>query len=226
MPTRFDFWGSLGQHAREFVCNPAVRDNYMSFVGRNQLDWTDPAVAMTLVANLSLGAPFSRGVIKCSDAFLAGRVLGDLLGAAYNTAPDKELAAKFEPVVEWAQLEALRFAIEMKQMSDITEQVVTPMPALSRDPAKRFDATVELAQWVRTDLISKRHPFHQACFDLGYRHAMLFNLLAEQSISRDAPPTISAKCATLALSNKGTSLMSDPEHRLDAPLQLLAYHQF
>ncbi|MBI6949360.1 hypothetical protein [Pseudomonas koreensis] len=184
VPTRFDFWGSLGQHAREFVCNPAVRNNYMPFVGLNQLDWTDPAVAMTLVANLSQGAPFPRGVIKCSDAFLAGRVLGDLLGAAFNTAPDKELAAKFEPLVEWAQLEALRFAIEMKQMYDISEEVLTPMPMLSKDPAKRVEATVELAQWVSTDLISKRHPFHQACFDLGYRHAWLFYLLGAQAIGR------------------------------------------
>lgn len=180
VPTRFDFWGSLGQHAREFVCNPAVRNNYMPFVGFSQLDWTDPAVAMTLVTNLSQGNPFPRGVIKCSDAFLVGRVLGDLLGAAFNTAPDKELAAKFEPLVEWAQLEALRFAIEMKQMYDITDEIITPMPMLSRDPAKRMQATVELAQWVSTDLISQRHPFHQACFDLGYRHAWLFNLLAAQ----------------------------------------------
>lgn len=187
VPTRFDFWGSLGQHAREFVCNPAVRNNYMPFVGFNQLDWTDPAVAMTLVTNLSQGNPFPRGVIKCSDAFLVGRVLGDLLGAAFNTAPDKELAAKFEPLVEWAQLEALRFAIEMKQMYDITDEIITPMPMLSRDPAKRMQATVELAQWVSTDLISKRHPFHQACFDLGYRHAWLFNLLAAQHADQADP---------------------------------------
>jgi len=187
VPTRFDFWGSIGQHAREFVSNPSVRNNYMPFVGLNQLDWTDPAVAMTLVTNLSLGAPFPRGVIRCSDAFWAGRVLGDLVVAAFNAAPDKVHAARIEPMVEWAQLEALRYAIEMKQMYDITEEIVTPMPMLSNQPTKRLKATEELAQWVRTDLISKRHPFHQACFDLGYRHALLFNLLSEQAIDRLSP---------------------------------------
>ncbi|KRP64698.1 hypothetical protein [Pseudomonas orientalis] len=187
VPTRFDFWGALGQHAREFVSNPAVRNNYMPFVGLNQLDWTDPAVAMTLVANLSLGAPFPRGVIKCSDAFLTGRVLGDLAVAAFNAVPDKVHAARIEPMVEWAQLEALRFAIEMKQMYVIAEEVVTPMPMLSNDPAKRLESTEMLAQWVRADLISKQHPFHQACFDLGYRHALLFNLLSEQAIDRLSP---------------------------------------
>lgn len=180
VPTRFDFWGALGQHAREFVSNPAVRNNYMPFVGLNQLDWTDPAVAMTLVANLSLGAPFPRGVIKCSDAFLTGRVLGDLAVAAFNAAPDKVHAARIEPMVEWAQLEALRFAIEMKQMYDITEEVVTPMPMLSNDPAKRLEATEQLANWVRADLISDQHPFHQACYDLGLSHALLFTLMEKK----------------------------------------------
>lgn len=181
VPTRFDFWGSLGQHAREFVCNPAVRHNYMPFVSRSQLDWTDPAVAMTLVANLSVGVPFPRGVIKCSDAFRVGRVLGDLAVAAFNATPDREHAAKIEPLVEWAQLEALRYAIEMKQMYDITEEVVTPMPHLSSEPSKRFEAAQELANWVTSYLIGPHHPLHQACFELGYRHAIVFDLLEEGS---------------------------------------------
>lgn len=187
VPTRFDFWGSLGQHAREFVCNPAVRNRYMPYMSRNQLDWTDPVVAMPLVENLSAGVPFPGGTIKCSDAFLAGRALGDLALAAFNAAPDKEHAARIEPMVEWAQLEALRYAIEMKQMYDVTEEIVTPIPMLSNDPSRRLQATEDLASWVRADLISDRHPFHQACFDLGLREAMLFRLSEEGSLDRFPP---------------------------------------
>lgn len=187
VPIRFDFWGSLGQHAREFVCNPAVRNRYMPYMSRNQLDWTDPVVAMPLVENLSAGVPFPGGIIKCSDAFLAGRALGDLALAAFNAAPDKEHAARIEPMVEWAQLEALRYAIEMKQMYDVTEEIVTPMPMLSNDPSKRLQSTEDLANWVRSDLISDRHPFHQACFDLGLREAMLFRLSEERSTDCSSP---------------------------------------
>ncbi|NWA41100.1 hypothetical protein HX871_18810 [Pseudomonas reactans] len=187
VPTRFEFWGSLGQHAREFVCNPAVRNWYMPYMSQNQLDWTDPVVAMPLVENLSAGVPFQGGTIKCSDAFLVGRALGDLALAAFNAAPDKEHAARIEPMVEWAQLEALRYAIEMKQMYDVTEEIVTPIPRLSNDPSRRLQATEDLANWVRTDLISDRHPFHQACFDLGLREAMLFRLSEEGSINRFPP---------------------------------------
>lgn len=224
VPTRFDFWGSLGQHARAFVSNPAVRNNYMPFVGLNQLDWTDPAVAMTLVANLSLGAPFPGGVIRCSDAFLTGRVLGDLAVAAFNSAPDKVHRARIEPTVEWARLEAMRFAIEMKQMYDLAEEVVTPMPMLSDDPAKRLEATEELAQWVRTDLISERHPFHQACFDLGYRHALLFNLLSEQAIDHLSPDEPRAAASIVRSILKGA--LSRAEGSQGQVFQSSGFHQF
>lgn len=176
VPTRFDFWGSLGQHAREFVCNPSVRNWYMPFMSINQMDWTDPAIAVPLIENLSQGAPFPGGVIKCSDAFSVGRVLGDLAVAAFNASPDKEHASKIEPLVEWTHLEALRFAVEMKQMYDVAQEVTTAMPTLSSDPYQRFQATQDLAAWVSDDLISNRHPFHQACFDLGFREALLFTL--------------------------------------------------
>ncbi|MCK8654637.1 hypothetical protein [Pseudomonas umsongensis] len=53
---------------------------------------------------------------------------------------------------------------------------------LSNDPSKRLQATEDLANWVRTDLISDRHPFHLAYFDLGLREAMLFRLSEEGSI--------------------------------------------
>ncbi|MFN1266864.1 hypothetical protein [Pseudomonas lundensis] len=229
VPTRFDFWGSLGQHAREFVSSPAVRNNYMPFVGHSQLDWTDPAVAMTLVANLSLGTPFPRGVIKCSDAFLAGRVLGDLVVAAFNAAPDKVHAARIEPMVEWAQLEALRFAIEMMQMHNITEEIVTPMPMLSNDPSERLRATEKLAHWVRTDLISERHPFHQACFDLGYRHALLFNLLSERSTDCISPDETKAAACIVRSILKGALSQAEGSQGLtfQSPsfLQLMAFLQ-
>lgn len=224
VPTRFDFWGSLGQHAREFVCNPAVRNRYMPYMSRNQLDWTDPVVAMPLVENLSAGVPFPGGTIKCSDAFLAGRALGDLVLAAFNAAPDKEHAARVEPMVEWAQLEALRYAIEMKQMYDVTEEIVTPIPMLSNDPSRRLQATEDLANWVRTDLISDRHPFHQACFDLGLREAMLFRLSEEGSIDCFPPDRPRAAALLIRRILKGAILrMKGSQGQL---LQSAGYRDF
>lgn len=78
-----------------------------------------------MLNDLSIFQATYVNVIKCSDAFLTGRVLGDLAVASFNSAPDKVHAARIEPMVEWAQLEALRFAIEMKQKYNIMEEVVT-----------------------------------------------------------------------------------------------------
>lgn len=37
VPIRFDFWGKLGEYAREFVCNTTVRDRHMPFISHNEL---------------------------------------------------------------------------------------------------------------------------------------------------------------------------------------------
>lgn len=78
VPIRFDFWGKLGEYAREFVCNTAVRDRYMPFISHNELDWTNPEVAIPLIESLSGYSPFAGGMIRCSDAFHAGVTLGTL----------------------------------------------------------------------------------------------------------------------------------------------------
>ena len=131
--------------------------------------------------DLPKGVPFAGGVITCGEAFRVGRVLGDLAFAAFNASPDREHAAKIEPMVEWAHLEALRFAIEMQQMCESAHEVTQAMPALSGDPARRLKATEELSAWVSADLISNRHPFHQASFNLGYQSALTYTLLYERA---------------------------------------------
>lgn len=226
VPTRFEFWGSVGKHAREFVSNAAVRNQYMPFVKRQQLDWTDPAVGMTLVANLSLGEPFTGGMIKCSDAFLVGRVLGNLIVAAYNAAPDKPHADKIEPMVEWDQLEALRFAVEMKQIASAAKEVTEPMPVLSYDPARRLAAAEAIAQWVMRDLIGDRHPFHQACFDLGCRYALLFNLVEEGAADCLGPDTPADAAKAIRRILLGALDLVDDGHRaLSSPgyIQLMSF---
>lgn len=167
VPTRFEFWGMLGDYAREFVCNEGVRNQYMPFIGNHELDWTDPEIAIPLIEILTGKAPFAGGMVRCSDAFNAGLVLGSLVQAAENAALSDEHATRFEPWVRWSDIEALRYAIEMKQISDISEEVTSPIPSLSTHPAHRLLAARELIEWVLKHLIGSMHPVHQEFFLLG-----------------------------------------------------------
>ncbi|MCI1146513.1 hypothetical protein MOP98_12565 [Stenotrophomonas maltophilia] len=182
VPTRFDFWGSLGRHAREFIANPAARHNYMPFIGANQMDWTDPFVGMTLVSILTEGAPFPGGLIGCEQAFAVGRALGDLVMAADGSDKGDHQAAVLEPMLVWSLLEVVRVGIELRQISINTDDVLSPMPSVSVSPELRLRRAVELSEWVLSDLIGPDHPIHQACFELGFNYASIFNVIEEADL--------------------------------------------
>ncbi|WP_017911280.1 hypothetical protein [Xanthomonas sp. SHU 166] len=179
VPIRFDFWGSLGRHVREFIANPAVRQNYMPFIFANQMDWTDPFVGMTLVSNLTAGTPFPNGLISCEEAFFAGRAFGDLAMAVSGAAQGAHHATVLEPMLAWSELEAVRFGIEMKQIYDMAVEVTAPMPALTSRPELRLQRLEQLVEWVALELIGSKHPAHQACFEIGFSHALVFNWIED-----------------------------------------------
>ncbi|MCC8592694.1 hypothetical protein [Xanthomonas euvesicatoria] len=201
VPVRFDFWGSLGRYAREFVANPAVRQNYMPFISASQLDWTDPVVGMTLVSNLTAGSPFPNGLIGCEEAFAVGRTLGDLGIAAHSSSQSHQHAAVLEPMLEWSQLEAVRYGVEMLQMSNASIEVVKPMPTLSNRSEQRLERLQELVDWVALDLIGSDHPAHQACFEIGFSNALLFDWIEDGAADPYAGPaaTEAAKSARRVL---------------------------
>ncbi|VFR84741.1 hypothetical protein ISE1_3683 [plant metagenome] len=189
VPVRFDFWGSLGRYAREFVANPAVRQNYMPFISASQLDWTDPVVGMTLVSNLTAGSPFPNGLIGCEGAFAVGRALSDLGIAAGSSSQSPQHAAVFEPMLEWSQLEAVRYGVEMLQISNASIEVSRPMPTLSNRSEQRLERLQELVDWVALDLIGSDHPAHQACFEIGFSSALLFDWIEDAGADPYTGPT-------------------------------------
>ncbi len=175
IPIQFEFWGMPGQYAREFVCNPGVRDHYIPYLSRHELDWTDPEIAIPLIDNLSGSTPFQGGVVRCSDAFKVGLAIGTLVLVASNASRSPDHAEKLAPLTRWADLEALRFAIEMKQIYDISNEVRVPMPTLSSSPELRLSSATALATWISDELIGSDHRVHQYCFKLGMDGVLLFS---------------------------------------------------
>lgn len=180
LPTRFEFWGSLGQYARDFVCNPGVRDLYMPYIAHNDLNWTDPEVALPLIQNLAQGTPFSGGQIRCSDAFKVGMAIGTLIIALRSAAASEAVALKWEPLVCWSQYEVLRYAVEMQQIWLGTDDIAEPIPTLTNDPQQRLRAAEAMRHWIFSQLLGRGHPFHQHCFELGCSGPLLFGDLALQ----------------------------------------------
>lgn len=183
-PVYFEFWGSLGDYAREFICYPDVRGRYMAYIDRHGFDWTHPNVAFPLLGNICGDIPFPDGIVRCSEAFNAGVKLGlhELLA---NIADKSEAEAhKLSPLLQWSMLEATRVAIEMAEIYRTVKEVDVPPPPLSTAPDKCASSTTELCEWATKHLIGGDHPVHQCCFELGRRGAAFFSDWLDESERR------------------------------------------
>lgn len=180
-PVYFEFWGTLGDYAREFISSPDVRGRYMAYIDRHGFDWTHPDVAFPLIGNICGDIPFPNGIVRCGEAFNAGVKLGllELLGKISNESEDE--ARKLIPLFQWSMLEATRVAIEMAEIYRTVKEVDEPPPPLSTAPDKRASSTAELCKWAAKHLIGGDHPVHQRCFELGRWGAAFFSEWLDES---------------------------------------------
>lgn len=174
VPLYFEFWGQLGDYSRDFICNPAVRHQYMPYIAAGDLDWTEPVVAYPLLNSVLGRTPFPRGVIRCGDLFGAGLALHTLEWVTKCADASEEAERALGPFLKWAELSALCYAIEMKQIYDSSSEISEPIPAISNKRDRRLGGIRALIQWVHVHLIGDQDPVHRACFDLGGKSVLAY----------------------------------------------------
>lgn len=175
LPVYFEFWGSLGDHAREFVSHPGVRERYVPYIDGQEVDWTHPVVAMPLLGQISGKVPFPEGLIRCSDAFMAGVSIGIHEFLAWVADSSETENEKLKALLKWCTLDLLMVGIEMAEIARTSQEIDELPPPISESREKRLNATRALAQWTMDHLIGDDHPLHQASFQLGRAGAVFFS---------------------------------------------------
>lgn len=174
IPYYFEFWGAVGDYAREFVSHVGVRNRYMSYLAQGDMDWTHPLVAMPLLNTISGNIPFPEGVVRCSDAFKAGIALGLIETLAGLIAPPPEAGHPLKAMQEWAFLEALHVSIELSEIYKASTTITQAPPPLSYPMEFRVSSVKALSHWILTELLGPDYPLHQASFVLGHKGAFFF----------------------------------------------------
>lgn len=175
IPVHFEFWGVLGEYAREFVSHPLVRGRYLPYIDQAGLDWTEPSVALPLLGIIAGDVPFRGGEIHCSDAFSAGVTLGlhEMLARISDESIVEE--KKLRALASWTLLECIRVGVEMAEIYRTTEEVREPPPTISSAKGKRTASAMALGDWVEEHLIGAQFPIHQLCFQIGRSGAAFFS---------------------------------------------------
>lgn len=175
LPFYFEFWGTLGDHAREFVSHPGVRQRYLPFIDSQEVDWTHPVVAMPLLGQISGKTPFPEGLIRCSDAFMAGVSIGTYEFLTSVADASETESGKLRALLKWCMLDLLKVGIEMAEIARTSEEIDEPPPPISESRKQRRSSTIALAEWTMDHLIGHDHPLHRASFELGRAGAVYFS---------------------------------------------------
>lgn len=175
LPVYFEFWGTLGDHAREFVSHPGVRERYLPFIHSQEVDWTHPVVAMPLLGQISGKVPFPEGLIRCSDAFMAGVSIGIYEFLTWVADASETESEKLRALLKWCMLDLLKVGIEMAEIARTSEEIDEPPPPISESRKQRRSSTIALAEWTMDHLIGHDHPLHRASFELGRAGAVYFS---------------------------------------------------
>ncbi|BAL27103.1 hypothetical protein [Azoarcus sp. KH32C] len=174
-PIYFEFWGVLGDYAREFICHQDVRERYIPYIEHYGLDWTHADVALPLIGNICGDIPFPDGVVRCSDAFETGIKLGLHEALAKISQESANEERNLAALMRWTLLEATRVAIEMAEIYRTVAEVEEPPPPLSSAKSTRASSATSLCTWVMDHLIGEDNPVHQRCFELGRWGALFFS---------------------------------------------------
>ncbi|HTU44980.1 MAG TPA: hypothetical protein VMF91_07955 [Bryobacteraceae bacterium] len=172
IPLSFEFWGSLGEYARELVVHPAARQGFMPELRRRALTWSDRAVAVPLLDQIGGVSLFDAGEFWCSDIYYLGARLGALASACSTLQQDPQLlGTNIEALFEWAKLDVVAALREIRYRYVAARELSVPPPTLTLRPADQAGDIIPeieaLANWVNGEFLGPENEVHRRFFSLG-----------------------------------------------------------
>jgi hypothetical protein len=176
-PVRMEFWGVLGDFARDFVLHEAVRTTQMPSLSRSKHDWRSPHVGFTILSELTGERPFRFGLARCSDCFRLGVLIGSARIAYHNVVRAAEARGRWETLIAWLELDLVAAATEVAMMYRAASDIEEPPPVIllgERPAGERDEALEAYSAWFVEHYIDRHHPIHSLLFAAGLDAAPLF----------------------------------------------------
>ena len=179
-PILMEFWGVLGDFAREFILHDGVRRTYLTLLDRTKHDWRTPLVGLTVLSELTKERLFLHGLAQCSDCFRFGILIG---GArlVYNNmvlTGSEPMDERWRTLVEWLEIELAIAATEVAAMYRSAADIEEPPPTLlvgDHDPPDKERALVKYSTWFLEHFVGKLHILHASLFASAMDSAALFD---------------------------------------------------
>lgn len=179
-PLSVDFWGVLGDFARDLVRHVRRMRNFMPGFARPGVDWRHPKFGVAILDEIALESPIDGGQWTFSAIFALGMRIGRLnaFGAQFAEADDDQ-RRKLLAAVFWAEADVFGMFHEISLRYISAKEIAEPPPRISFG---RYDSGSEVsasfsafAQWLINHFIGTDQELLVEAFITGLRIYAVFD---------------------------------------------------
>lgn len=179
-PVSIDFWGVLGDFARDLVRHVDRMRNFMPGFARPGMDWRHPKLGVAILDEIATDSPIDGGQWTFSAIFALGVRMGRLnaFGAQFAES-DIDQQRKLLAAVFWAEADIFGMIHEIGLRYISAKEIVEPPPRLSfgryessKDVSASFSA---FAQWFVDQFIGTDEQFLTEAFITGLNIYAVFD---------------------------------------------------
>lgn len=181
MPVSVDFWGVLGDYARDAVRHVDRMRNFMSSCARPGMDWRHPILGVLLLDEIASTPPLINGQWTFSALFRLGLLLGRF-GSLSAQIADAEPEQKrlLQASSFWAEVDMAGMLQEVALRYSSAEDIDEPPPTISvrrcKTGAEAFASVSDFADWILRAFIGEDEQLMRSAFSTGWQTHAIFDL--------------------------------------------------
>lgn len=181
MPVSVDFWGVLGDYARDAVRHVDRMRNFMSSCARPGMDWRHPILGVLLLDEIASTPPLINGQWTFSALFRLGLLLGRF-GSLSAQIADAEPEQKrlLQASSFWAEVDMAgmlqEVALRYSSAEDIDESPPTISVRRCKTGAEAFASVSDFADWILRAFIGEDEQLMRSAFSTGWQTHAIFDL--------------------------------------------------
>lgn len=175
IPLLCEFWGALGDYARAYVLNPAVRTHRRNLLRNGIGDWRDPRVGLPLIQSFTKPELFYEGEVRCSDGFRLGAMIG--LDRLLRMNIQHEDHRRFRARYEWNRIEMMAAIDEVRMLANAATNVEGPKTGFTfiEDPLVNDEKEIAaFVKWLTSEFFTGNRPV-AGCFFVGFFGGFAFD---------------------------------------------------
>jgi hypothetical protein len=173
-PVTMDFWGMLGDYARDAVRNVPRMRNFLGGLAKPGMDWRFPSLGVTLLDDIALTPLIQDGQWTMSAVFGFGLRLGRFTSiAAQYAEADEHQQRLMRASLFWAEADLVRpmqeAALRYLSAVEITNEPPTLSIGRYEDEQAVIAQSNAFANWFVADFLGPGEPLMCQAFDVGLR---------------------------------------------------------